>query len=222
VEGKSFHKNCFRCTHCNNPLKPGNYASLQGTSPLLEFFLLLIIIIASPGKPYCKPHFKQLFQLKGNYSSGFGELTPEQAWKSKNDAPAAATIPTIPATKDEPKGKGKAASSGAASSSASITVTPPASASAASVRAVAVEIATHPPAKIYDDTVLRLARDFPGTPPTPSHFSIFSPPRSSSFFATFVFRNVGSSNNYVDKYYCFQDCLPFFFSMNCAPARPVR
>lgn len=28
------------------------------------------------GKLYCKPHFKQLFQLKGNYDEGFGGEFP--------------------------------------------------------------------------------------------------------------------------------------------------
>jgi len=41
VDGKLFHRGCFRCTHCNNTLKVGTYASLEG-------------------KPYCKPHFKQV------------------------------------------------------------------------------------------------------------------------------------------------------------------
>jgi len=48
-----FHKNCFKCAHCNNKLKVGNFAALQG-------------------KFYCKPHFKQLFLSKGNYDEGFG------------------------------------------------------------------------------------------------------------------------------------------------------
>ncbi|KAL6054010.1 NADPH:sulfur oxidoreductase [Balamuthia mandrillaris] len=61
VENMPYHKSCFRCSHCNNVLKPGNYASLQG-------------------KLYCKPHFKQLFQLKGNYAGGFGQKKPEEVW----------------------------------------------------------------------------------------------------------------------------------------------
>jgi len=61
ADGRVFHKSCFRCTHCNNPLKLGTYASLQG-------------------KYYCKPHFKQLFALKGNYAEGFGEKKPQEVW----------------------------------------------------------------------------------------------------------------------------------------------
>lgn len=52
IDGKSLHKTCFRCEHCKSTLSPGKYAALEG-------------------KFYCKPHFKQLFALKGNYSDGF-------------------------------------------------------------------------------------------------------------------------------------------------------
>jgi len=52
-ENRCYHKHCFRCAHCNTTLKLGNYASLEG-------------------KVYCKPHFTQLFRLKGNYDEGFG------------------------------------------------------------------------------------------------------------------------------------------------------
>lgn len=39
----------LQCNHCNGKLKLGSYASLEG-------------------KYFCKPHFKQLFKAKGNYS----------------------------------------------------------------------------------------------------------------------------------------------------------
>jgi hypothetical protein len=29
---------------------------------------------------YCKPHFKQLFKAKGNYSEGFGEEQHKNKW----------------------------------------------------------------------------------------------------------------------------------------------
>ena len=32
------------------------------------------------GRYYCKPHFKQLFQLRGNYSEGFGEQQHKMLW----------------------------------------------------------------------------------------------------------------------------------------------
>jgi len=48
------HKRCFKCKHCTMALKLNTYACLDG-----EFF--------------CKPHYAQLFKLKGNYSEGFGK-----------------------------------------------------------------------------------------------------------------------------------------------------
>lgn len=53
ADGKIFHKKCFKCAQCKKTLSTGNFASLQG-------------------KIFCKPHFKQLFKLKGNYDEGFG------------------------------------------------------------------------------------------------------------------------------------------------------
>ncbi|KAI9206178.1 uncharacterized protein BJ171DRAFT_580257 [Polychytrium aggregatum] len=52
ADDKLFHKTCLRCGHCNKVLSLGNYAAVNGVF-------------------YCKPHFKQLFALKGNYSEGF-------------------------------------------------------------------------------------------------------------------------------------------------------
>ena len=57
-----FHKTCMRCAHCDKVLGLGNFAALNG-------------------KYYCKPHFKQLFQAKGNYSDGFGEEKPTAKWE---------------------------------------------------------------------------------------------------------------------------------------------
>jgi len=66
VEGEVFHKTCLRCSHCNNTLKLGNYASMDGVF-------------------YCKPHFKQLFASKGNYSEGFGKLKPQHEFNAKKE-----------------------------------------------------------------------------------------------------------------------------------------
>ncbi|KAJ3214874.1 LIM domain and actin-binding protein 1 [Clydaea vesicula] len=52
ADDKVFHKSCLKCGHCKKILSLGNYAALNGVM-------------------YCKPHFKQLFALKGNYSDGF-------------------------------------------------------------------------------------------------------------------------------------------------------
>jgi len=70
ANGVLFHKNCMKCTHCGKTLGLGNFASLNG-------------------KYYCKPHFKQLFATKGNYSDGFGEEAPTAKWEPQ--APGYAT-----------------------------------------------------------------------------------------------------------------------------------
>ncbi len=49
------HTWCFRCHECNGKLSLGKYAAVDGVV-------------------YCKPHFKQLFSLKGNYNEGFGTV----------------------------------------------------------------------------------------------------------------------------------------------------
>eukprot|EP00026_Physarum_polycephalum_P017139 Phypoly_transcript_18253.p1 GENE.Phypoly_transcript_18253~~Phypoly_transcript_18253.p1 ORF type:complete len:212 (+),score=48.17 Phypoly_transcript_18253:100-735(+) len=59
------HKTCFRCAQCNTVLKLGNFAGLDG-------------------KYYCKPHFKQLFALKGNYNEGFGTEKHSANWLHKD------------------------------------------------------------------------------------------------------------------------------------------
>ena len=35
---------------------------------------------ALQGKIFCKPHFKQLFKLKGNYDEGFGSEQHKYKW----------------------------------------------------------------------------------------------------------------------------------------------
>uniref|UniRef100_A0A2C9WI84 LIM zinc-binding domain-containing protein n=1 Tax=Manihot esculenta TaxID=3983 RepID=A0A2C9WI84_MANES len=49
VEGASYHKTCFRCSHGGCYLTPSSYAALDGIL-------------------YCKPHFAQLFKEKGCYN----------------------------------------------------------------------------------------------------------------------------------------------------------
>jgi len=51
---KHYHKQCFRCTHCDQVI------SLKGFS-------------AIGGEPYCKPHYLSLFKTKGNYGAISGE-----------------------------------------------------------------------------------------------------------------------------------------------------
>eukprot|EP01111_Echinosteliopsis_oligospora_P010476 TRINITY_DN3266_c0_g1_i1.p1 TRINITY_DN3266_c0_g1~~TRINITY_DN3266_c0_g1_i1.p1 ORF type:complete len:396 (+),score=112.65 TRINITY_DN3266_c0_g1_i1:149-1336(+) len=82
---KTFHKNCLKCSHCQKVLSLGNYASMNGVF-------------------YCKPHFKQLFATKGNYSEGFGVDKPTAKW-----SPQAISTPTsfVPVDKDEPSSSKK-------------------------------------------------------------------------------------------------------------------
>ncbi|XP_077240228.1 LIM domain-containing protein WLIM2b-like [Tasmannia lanceolata] len=49
VEGESYHKSCFRCSHGGCALTPSSYAALNGIL-------------------YCKHHFAQLFKEKGSYN----------------------------------------------------------------------------------------------------------------------------------------------------------
>ena len=42
---------CFKCQECGKVLGLGTFAALNG-------------------QMFCKPHFKQLFKLKGNYDEG--------------------------------------------------------------------------------------------------------------------------------------------------------
>ncbi|KDP25467.1 hypothetical protein JCGZ_20623 [Jatropha curcas] len=49
VEGESYHKSCFRCSHGGCYISPSSYAALDGVL-------------------YCKPHFAQLFKEKGSYN----------------------------------------------------------------------------------------------------------------------------------------------------------
>ncbi|OVA17701.1 zinc finger protein [Macleaya cordata] len=55
ADGASFHKSCFKCSHCNGTLKLSNYSSMEGVL-------------------YCKPHFEQLFKETGNFNKNFTSL----------------------------------------------------------------------------------------------------------------------------------------------------
>merc|ERR1712000_553467 len=97
IDSDVFHKTCLRCTECNKVLSLGNYAALQG-------------------KFFCKPHFKQLFQLKGNYDEGFGGEQHKKKWAPQQftgdaDALAAAektsmTPPAVRKLQPEQRGRG--------------------------------------------------------------------------------------------------------------------
>eukprot|EP00040_Diaphanoeca_grandis_P015968 m.82104 g.82104 ORF g.82104 m.82104 type:complete len:492 (-) comp25486_c1_seq1:169-1644(-) len=63
ADGKNYHKACFTCDECHKSVGLGSYAALNG-------------------KIFCKPHFKQLFKLKGNYDEGFGAEQHKMKWQS--------------------------------------------------------------------------------------------------------------------------------------------
>ncbi|TPX38518.1 hypothetical protein SeMB42_g06688 [Synchytrium endobioticum] len=80
ADEKIFHKTCIRCGHCNKVLSLGNYAALNGVF-------------------YCKPHFKQLFAIKGNYTDGFKaseERTASNAILSVSGSPTTEKSPKSP------------------------------------------------------------------------------------------------------------------------------
>ncbi|XP_016458227.2 LIM domain-containing protein PLIM2b-like isoform X1 [Nicotiana tabacum] len=52
ADGATFHKSCFKCSHCKGTLVMSNYSSMDGVL-------------------YCKTHFEQLFKESGNFSKNF-------------------------------------------------------------------------------------------------------------------------------------------------------
>jgi len=48
VDTQCYHKSCFRCVKCNKVLSLGNFTINNGSA-------------------YCKPHFMELFKLRGRY-----------------------------------------------------------------------------------------------------------------------------------------------------------
>ncbi|XP_039138983.1 LOW QUALITY PROTEIN: LIM domain-containing protein PLIM2b-like [Dioscorea cayenensis subsp. rotundata] len=52
ADGISYHKTCFKCSHCKGNLTMYNYSSMDGVL-------------------YCKPHFEQLFKETGNFTKNF-------------------------------------------------------------------------------------------------------------------------------------------------------
>ncbi|XP_073001975.1 LIM domain-containing protein PLIM2b-like [Typha latifolia] len=73
VEGESYHKTCFKCSHGGCILTPSSYAALDGIL-------------------YCKHHFAQLFKEKGSYN----HLIKAAAMKKNNAAAAAAVTEAAP------------------------------------------------------------------------------------------------------------------------------
>ncbi|KAK4794408.1 hypothetical protein SAY86_012402 [Trapa natans] len=80
VEGLSYHKSCFRCSHGGCFLTPSSYAALDGIV-------------------YCKPHFAQLFKEKGSYTN----LNKTSSMKKI----AAEALAAIPPPEVEPEAVGE-------------------------------------------------------------------------------------------------------------------
>lgn len=62
INDKTYHKWCFKCSHCKGTLSLGNFASAEG-----QFF--------------CKTHFMEKFREKGNYDDGFGRQKHSEKWR---------------------------------------------------------------------------------------------------------------------------------------------
>ncbi|KAI3645550.1 hypothetical protein MP228_008478 [Amoeboaphelidium protococcarum] len=78
------HRNCLRCQICNKILDLSTYAAVDG-------------------KYFCKPHFTQLFNVNGDYTTGFQQvesrkLQQQQQQALSNDTPIVSTAETIDAT----------------------------------------------------------------------------------------------------------------------------
>lgn len=66
ADGATFHKSCFKCSHCKGTLVMSNYSSMDGVL-------------------YCKTHFEQLFKESGDFRKNFqtGQKTDKQIEQSK-------------------------------------------------------------------------------------------------------------------------------------------
>ncbi|MCD7448981.1 LIM domain-containing protein PLIM2a [Datura stramonium] len=68
ADGATFHKSCFKCSHCKGTLVMSNYSSMDGVL-------------------YCKPHFEQLFKESGNFSKNFQSSSKSERENSMTKAP---------------------------------------------------------------------------------------------------------------------------------------
>ncbi|VVC44385.1 Hypothetical protein CINCED_3A013710 [Cinara cedri] len=63
IEGRPFHRACFRCTQCQCVLRMDTFTW-------------------NNNRLYCLPHFKRLFISKGNYDEGFGGDQHKKKWEN--------------------------------------------------------------------------------------------------------------------------------------------
>ncbi|CAD6243274.1 unnamed protein product [Miscanthus lutarioriparius] len=85
LEGESYHKSCFKCSHGGCILTTSSYAALNGIL-------------------YCKIHFSQLFKEKGSYNHLI-----QTAQTKKNEAAEAASEPPADAGAAEPEAPAQSA-----------------------------------------------------------------------------------------------------------------
>ncbi|AQK73042.1 LIM domain-containing protein PLIM2b [Zea mays] len=85
LEGESYHKSCFKCSHGGCILTTSSYAALNGVL-------------------YCKIHFSQLFKEKGSYNHLI-----ETAQTKKNEAAEAGPEPPADAGAAEPEAPAQSA-----------------------------------------------------------------------------------------------------------------
>ncbi|KAI4355032.1 hypothetical protein L6164_003850 [Bauhinia variegata] len=69
LEGMPYHKNCFKCSHCNGVLTMSTYSSMDGVL-------------------YCKTHFEQLFKESGNFSKNFQNARSSEKQQEMNRTPS--------------------------------------------------------------------------------------------------------------------------------------
>ncbi|KAK6142836.1 hypothetical protein DH2020_023184 [Rehmannia glutinosa] len=69
ADGATYHKYCFKCSHCKGTLVMSNYSSMDGVL-------------------YCKPHFEQLFKESGNFSKNFQNAGKPERENSLTRAPS--------------------------------------------------------------------------------------------------------------------------------------
>ncbi|KAF3492960.1 hypothetical protein DY000_02056323 [Brassica cretica] len=63
ADGVSYHKSCFKCSHCKSRLQLSRYSSMEGVL-------------------YCKPHYEQLFKESGSFTKNFQSPVKPAAEKS--------------------------------------------------------------------------------------------------------------------------------------------
>ncbi|OMO79470.1 Zinc finger, LIM-type [Corchorus capsularis] len=69
ADGVSYHKTCFKCSHCHGLLVMSSYCSMEGVL-------------------YCKPHFEQLFKETGSYTKKFQSGKSDNPNGMANKAPS--------------------------------------------------------------------------------------------------------------------------------------